>query len=71
MLIFNNPEPYTYLRSTMADDFLSFLALMHVHRSFDIDIEYVIGVFANLDENKTALKSLNLSSFREASRRVP
>jgi hypothetical protein len=30
---------------------------MHVLRSFDIDIEYVIGVVANLDQSKTALKS--------------
>ena len=37
------------LRSTMGDDRLSSLALMPVHRSFDIDIhiEDVIGMFVD------------------------
>jgi len=40
------------LRSTMGDDRLSSLALMHVHPSFDIDIhiEDVIGMF--IDNNR-------------------
>ena len=44
-----------YLRSIMGDDGLSSLALMHVHRSFDIDIEYAMCVFAGVKQRMVAL----------------
>jgi len=44
-----------YLRATMGDERLSSLALMHVHRSFQIDIDEVISVFAGLKNRRMAL----------------
>lgn len=37
-----------YLRSTMRSDRLSSLALIHIHKDMDIDIERVINVFASV-----------------------
>ena len=39
----------------MGDDGLSSLVLMHVHRSFDIDIEYAMCVFAGVKQRMVAL----------------
>ena len=36
----------TYLRSTMKEERLNALALLHVHRDIEIDIEAIIGTFA-------------------------
>ena len=44
-----------YLKATMGDERLSSLALMHVHRSFQIDIDEVIIVFAGLNNRRMAL----------------
>ena len=44
-----------YLRATMGGERLSSLALMHVHRSFQIDIDEVISVFAGLNNRRMAL----------------
>ena len=43
-----------YLRSTMGDDRLSSLALLHVHREIEIDVERVIELFASLKNRKLA-----------------
>ena len=44
----------TYLRSTMGNDRLSSLALLHVHREIEIDVERVIELFASLNNRKLA-----------------
>jgi len=43
-----------YLRSTMGDDRLSSLALLHVHSEIEIDVELVIELFASLRNRKLA-----------------
>jgi hypothetical protein len=44
----------TYLRSTMGNGRLSSLALLHVHREIEIDVERVIELFASLNNRKLA-----------------
>ena len=53
------------LRSTMGDDRLSSLALMHVHPSFDIDIhiEDVIGMFIDKNRKMTPVFVTNFCFF--------
>jgi len=41
---------YYTVRSSMGDDRLSSLALLHVHREIEIDVERVIELFASLKE---------------------
>jgi hypothetical protein len=36
----------TYLRSTMVEDWLNGLALMHIHRNYQIDLDRIIQQFA-------------------------
>ena len=43
-----------YLRSTMGNDRLSSLALLHVHLEIEIDVERVIELFASLKNRKLA-----------------
>ena len=45
----------TWTRSTMQEERLSGLALMHVHRDIDVDIEKVITTLAQISQNKTRL----------------
>jgi alpha-D-ribose 1-methylphosphonate 5-triphosphate synthase subunit PhnI len=42
------------VRSTMGDDHLSSLALLHVHRQIEFDVERVIELFASLKNRKLA-----------------
>ena len=45
----------TWTRSTKKEERLSGLALMHVHRDIDVDIEKVITTLAQISQNKTRL----------------
>jgi hypothetical protein len=45
----------TYLQSTMAEDSLNGLALLHIHRSIELDVERVIDLFARRQTRRMAL----------------
>ena len=43
----------TYVRSTMNNDKLSSLALMHIHRDFSVDLDKVMEKFVNAKTRRT------------------
>lgn len=45
----------TYLRSTMGQERLSSLALLHIHSDFDIELKEVIDIFQNAKHRKMLL----------------
>lgn len=45
----------TYLRSTMGQERLSSLALLHIHSDFDIELKEVIDIFDNAKHRKMLL----------------
>ena len=48
----------TYLRSTMVQDRLNGLALMHAHREMELDLEQIIDLFANLHPRRMRMENL-------------
>ena len=42
-----NPKLATYVRSTMKNDRLSPLALMHIHQDFEVDLYKAMEVFVS------------------------
>jgi hypothetical protein len=45
----------TYVRSTMNNDRLSSLALVHIHRDFSVDLDKVMEKFVSANTRKTDL----------------
>ena len=48
----------TYLRSTMVQDRLNGLALMHAHRAMELDLEQIIDLFANLYPRRMRMENV-------------
>ena len=48
----------TYLRSTMVQDRLNGLALMHAHREMELDLEQNIHLFANLHPRRMRMENI-------------
>ena len=48
----------TYLRSTMVQDRLNGLALMHAHREMELDLEQNIDLFANLHPRRMRMENI-------------
>ena len=48
----------TYLRSTMVQDRLNGLALMHAHREMELDLEQIIDLFANLHPRRMRMENI-------------
>ena len=48
----------TYLRSTMVQDRLNGLALMHAHREMELDLEQVIDLFATLHPRRMRMENI-------------
>ena len=45
----------TYLRSTMTDESFSALALLHIHREMDINLDFVVQTFSNKKNRRITL----------------
>ena len=48
----------TYLKSTMVQDRLNGLALMHAHREMELDLEQIIDLFANLHPRRMRMENI-------------
>jgi hypothetical protein len=48
-----NPKLATYVRSTMKNDRLSPLALMHIHQDFEVDLYKAMEVFVSAKTRST------------------
>ena len=48
----------TYLRSTMVQDRLNGLALMHAHRETELDLEQIIDLFPNLHPTRMRMENI-------------
>ena len=46
-------KTYMYVRSTMNNDRLSSLALMHIHRDFSVDLDKVMEKFVSAKARRT------------------
>ena len=48
----------TYLSSTMVQDRLNGLALMHAHREMELDLEQIIDLFDNLHPRRMRMENI-------------
>ena len=48
----------TYLRTTMVQNRLNGLALMHAHREMELDLEQIIDLFANLHPRRMRMENV-------------
>ena len=48
----------SYLRTTMTEERLNDLAMLHVHSDIEIDLDAVINDFANRENRKIKLKNI-------------